>query len=51
MDSRDPTKMFISTIDNYLYDQIKVQQTLHVSFQDFIQHLTKILESCVKNEL
>ncbi|XP_053681902.1 spindle assembly abnormal protein 6 homolog isoform X2 [Sabethes cyaneus] len=43
--------MFISTIDNNSYEQIRSEQSLHVTFQGFIDHLTKILECCKKEEL
>ncbi|XP_055541170.1 spindle assembly abnormal protein 6 homolog isoform X1 [Wyeomyia smithii] len=47
----DQSKMFISTIDNNSYEQIRTEQSLHVTFQGFIDHLTKILECCKKEEL
>lgn len=43
--------MFISTIDNNSYEQIRTEQSLHVTFQGFIDHLTKILGCCKKEEL
>ncbi|XP_058448955.1 spindle assembly abnormal protein 6 homolog [Malaya genurostris] len=50
-ETTDQSKMFISTIDNNSYEQIRTEQSLHVTFQGFIDHLTKILESCKKEEL
>lgn len=50
-DCGDQTKIFYCTIDSSLYDQIRVEQSLHVSFQGFVDHLTKILESCKRDEL
>ncbi|XP_055587306.1 spindle assembly abnormal protein 6 homolog [Uranotaenia lowii] len=50
-ESNDHSKMFISTIDNNSYEQIRAEQSLHVTFQGFIDHLTKILDSCVKEDL
>lgn len=47
----DQSKMFISTIDNNSYEHIRTEQSLHVTFQGFIDHLTKILECCKKEEL
>lgn len=47
----DQSKMFMSTIDNNNYEQIRAEQSLHVTFQGFIDHLTKILECCKKEEL
>lgn len=43
--------MFIATIDNNIYERIRVEQSLHVTFQGFIDHLTKILDNCKKEEL
>ncbi|KXJ82735.1 hypothetical protein RP20_CCG011631 [Aedes albopictus] len=47
----DQAKMFIATIDNNMYEKIRLEQSLHVTFQGFIDHLTKILDSCKKEEL
>ena len=50
-DNNDQTKIFLCTIDNYLYERIKLEQSLHVTFPGFIDHLVKIFESCRKGEL
>ncbi|XP_058811579.1 spindle assembly abnormal protein 6 homolog [Topomyia yanbarensis] len=50
-ETNDQSKMFISTIDNNNYEQIRTEQSLHVTFQGFIDHLTKILDCCRKEEL
>ncbi|XP_055635525.1 spindle assembly abnormal protein 6 homolog [Toxorhynchites rutilus septentrionalis] len=50
-EANDQSKMFISTIDNNSYERIRAEQSLHVTFQGFIDHLTKILECCKKEEL
>uniref|UniRef100_A0A182NN34 SAS-6_N domain-containing protein n=1 Tax=Anopheles dirus TaxID=7168 RepID=A0A182NN34_9DIPT len=47
----DHSRMFISTIDNTGYEKIRAEQSLHVSFQGFIDHLIKILDSCKREEL
>ncbi|XP_065084128.1 spindle assembly abnormal protein 6 homolog [Ochlerotatus camptorhynchus] len=47
----DQSKLFIATIDNNIYERIRVEQSLHVTFQGFIDHLTKILDNCKKEEL
>ncbi|XP_062540084.1 spindle assembly abnormal protein 6 homolog [Armigeres subalbatus] len=47
----DQAKMFIATIDNNIYEKIRHEQSLHVTFQGFIDHLTKILDKCKKEEL
>lgn len=40
--------MLVSTIDAVLFEQIKHDQSLNVSFIDFVQHLQKILDSAAK---
>lgn len=51
MDDSDPTKMLICTVDNIMYERMKAEQCLNVEFEDFIRHLTTILDSCQKNKL
>lgn len=43
--------MLISTIDNVLFGQIKCDQSLNVTFDGFVEHLCKILDSCKRSEL
>ncbi|XP_039434978.1 spindle assembly abnormal protein 6 homolog [Culex pipiens pallens] len=50
-ESADQSKMFVSTIDNASYEQMRAEQSLHVTFQGFVDHLTKILERCKREEL
>lgn len=40
--------MLVSTIDQSLFERIKFEQSLNVSFIDFVQHLHKILDSATK---
>nr|XP_049461200.1 spindle assembly abnormal protein 6 homolog [Anopheles coluzzii] len=47
----DQSKMLISTIDNAAYERIRAEQSLHVTFQGFVDHLIKILDSCKREEL
>ncbi|XP_052888224.1 spindle assembly abnormal protein 6 homolog [Anopheles moucheti] len=47
----DHSRMFLSTIDNAAYEQIRTEQSLHVTFQGFVDHLIKILDSCKREEL
>uniref|UniRef100_A0A182VPZ3 SAS-6_N domain-containing protein n=1 Tax=Anopheles minimus TaxID=112268 RepID=A0A182VPZ3_9DIPT len=47
----DHSRMFISTIDNAAYEQIRAEQSLHVTFQGFIDHLIKILDNCKREGL
>ncbi|XP_053670495.1 spindle assembly abnormal protein 6 homolog [Anopheles nili] len=47
----DHAKMYISTIDHTAYEQIRAEQSLHVTFQGFVDHLIKILDDCKRDEL
>ncbi|XP_053659285.1 spindle assembly abnormal protein 6 homolog [Anopheles marshallii] len=47
----DHSRMFVSTIDTAAYEQIRTEQSLHVTFQGFVDHLIKILDSCKREEL
>lgn len=47
----DQTHMLISTIDNQLFEQIKCEQSLNVTFEGFVEHFTKILDACKRSEL
>lgn len=47
----DQTRMLISTIDNQLFEQIKCEQSLNVTFEGFVEHFTKILDACKRSEL
>ncbi|XP_050083626.1 spindle assembly abnormal protein 6 homolog [Anopheles aquasalis] len=49
--SNDHSKMYLSTIDTAAYEEIRVQQALHVTFHGFTDHLIQILDSCKKDEL
>ncbi|XP_037027979.1 spindle assembly abnormal protein 6 homolog isoform X2 [Bradysia coprophila] len=50
-DPNDQSKIFICTIDMPLFEHLKVEQSLHVSFDEFVTHLSKILDACKKEEL
>lgn len=50
-ESTDQSRMFVATIDNSSYEQMRAEQSLHVTFQGFVDHLTKILERCKREEL
>lgn len=50
-DVTDQTHMLISTIDNQLFEQIKCEQSLNVTFEGFVEHFTKILDACKRSEL
>ncbi|KAJ6637980.1 putative prefoldin subunit 5 [Pseudolycoriella hygida] len=50
-DPNDQTKITICTIDMPLFEHLKMEQSLHVSFDEFVTHLSKILDACKKEEL
>lgn len=50
-ETNDQTKMYLSTVDNIQFETIKIEQSLHVSFDGFVDHLKKILDACKRNEL
>lgn len=43
--------MLISTIDTAAFERIKCEQTLNVTYDGFVEHLTKILDACHRAEL
>lgn len=47
----DQTRMLVSTIDTQLFEQIKCEQSLNVTFEGFVEHFTKILDACKRSEL
>ncbi|GAB0092786.1 Spindle assembly abnormal protein 6 homolog [Sergentomyia squamirostris] len=47
----DESWMTICTLDTAMFEKIKTDQSLHVTFQEFVDHLTNILTSCKKGEL
>ncbi|XP_055716325.1 spindle assembly abnormal protein 6 homolog [Phlebotomus papatasi] len=47
----DDSWMAISTVDTAAFEKIKTDQALHVTFQEFVDHLINILVSCRKGEL
>lgn len=47
----DKTSMFVCSIDDVRFENFKIEQSLHVSFDGFVKHLIQILESCRKARL
>lgn len=43
--------MLISTIDQSLFERIKTEQSLNVTFPGFVEHFLKILDATKRNEL
>lgn len=50
-EASDHTDMLLCTIDNEVFERIKVEQAINVSFNGFVDHLVKILDGCKKDEL
>lgn len=48
---RDNTSLFISTIDNAKFEHFKVEQSLYVTFESFVNHITEMVEKCRKNQM
>lgn len=42
----DKTTIFICTVDDIRFSQFKDEQSLHVSFEYFVKHLTQMLDEC-----
>uniref|UniRef100_A0A336M8T3 CSON011393 protein n=1 Tax=Culicoides sonorensis TaxID=179676 RepID=A0A336M8T3_CULSO len=47
----DHTDLMLCTIDDEVFERIKVEQAINVSFNGFVDHLIKILDGCKKDEL
>jgi spindle assembly abnormal protein 6 len=50
-DACNQARIYICTIDAQMYDRIRFEQSLNVSFQGFRDHLVRILDSCKREEL
>lgn len=48
---RDNTSLFISTIDKSKFEHFKVEQSLYVTFESFVNHITEMVEKCRKKEM
>lgn len=42
----DNTNVFICTIDDGRFEQFKVEQSLYVTFDQFVNHITEMMEKC-----
>ncbi|XP_055849844.1 spindle assembly abnormal protein 6 homolog [Episyrphus balteatus] len=47
----DHRKMYISTVDTNSFNELKQDQSLHVSFSGFVENLIKILQDCQRGQL
>lgn len=43
--------MLISTIDNVLFEKFKIEQSINVTFDGFVEHFIKILNECKRGKL
>lgn len=43
---RDNTSVFICTIDNTKFENFKLEQSLYVTFEAFVNHITEMVEKC-----
>lgn len=48
---RDNTAVFICTIDNSKFENFKVEQSLYVTFETFVNHITEMVEKCRQKRL
>lgn len=48
---RDNTSVFISTIDNTKFEHFKQEQSLYVTFESFVNHITEMVERCRQKQL
>lgn len=48
---RDNTSVFISTIDHTKFEHFKQEQSLYVTFESFVNHITEMVEKCRQKQL
>lgn len=48
---RDNTAVFICTIDNSKFEHFKVEQSLYVTFEAFVNHITEMVEKCRQKQM
>lgn len=48
---RDNTSVFISTIDNTKFEHFKQEQSLYVTFESFVNHITEMVEKCRQKQM
>lgn len=48
--TKNKTFIFISTIDERQFEKIKLEQSLRVSFDQFLKHVTQMLDQCGQNQ-
>lgn len=48
---RDNTSVFICTIDDSKFEHFKVEQSLYVTFETFVNHITEMVEKCRQKQM
>lgn len=48
---RDNTSVFICTVDDSKFEHFKVEQSLYVTFETFVNHITEMVEKCRQKQL
>lgn len=47
----DKTMIFLCSVDDARFEQFKIEQSLHVTFEYFVKHITRMLDDCRANKL
>lgn len=50
-DKCDHSKMYVSTVDMGSFNELKQEQSLHVTFAGFVDNLISLLDKCFKGEM
>lgn len=50
-DKSDHSKMYVSTVDMGSFNELKQEQSLHVTFPGFVENLISLLDKCFKGEM
>lgn len=48
---RDNTSVFICTIDDTKFEHFKIEQSLYVTFESFVNHITEMVEKCRQKQM
>lgn len=47
----DKTMIFLCSVDDGRFEQFKIEQSLHVTFEYFVNHITQMFDDCRANKL
>lgn len=47
----DKTMIFLCSVDDARFEQFKIEQSLHVTFEYFVKHITQMFDDCRTNKL